>query len=335
MLGCRGRLIVTGPVLAVDIGATKTLIGIFIKNKLKEYIKIMTPDEEIESTIRENIVKLLNKNNINRLEYAGIAAPGPLDYTKGRIINPPNIKQTIISLIDIVEDIARYVLIANDTVAGVWAERTLGRHRSKNMVLVSIGSGIGGGVIVDDHLLLGSGGNAHEIGHIPLNLEEEAPCGCGGLGHWEALAGGVWISRTARRLASNKRLESKAWRLAYEGFLTPELLFNLAREDDKFAIITVDYLCRVHGAGIAAVKYAYDPDLIVLAGGVYLRNRDIMFERIKHYMRVYLGSIDPPQLYDASFREYQSLYGAYAIIYSPPTGLVSINRHRLAPPARG
>ncbi|MCE4600750.1 MAG: ROK family protein [Desulfurococcales archaeon] len=323
------------PVLAVDIGATKTLIGLFIKNKLKKYIKMATPDEGIEWAIREKIIELFNKNNINRIEYAGIAAPGPLDYTKGQIVNPPNMKQTTISLIEMMEDIARYVLIANDTVAGVWAEKTLGKHRSENMVLVSIGSGVGGGVIVDDHLLLGSRGNAHEIGHIPLNLDEDAPCGCGGQGHWEALAGGVWIPRTAKRLAYNKRLESRAWRLAYEGSLTPELLFNLARENDEFALFAVDYLCRVHGAGIAAVKYAYDPDLVVLSGGVYLRNKDMMFDRIKRYMRVYLGSIDPPQLYDASFGEYQSLYGAYAIIYSPPTGLVHINRHKLAPPARG
>ncbi|MCE4602583.1 MAG: ROK family protein, partial [Desulfurococcales archaeon] len=178
-------------------------------------------------------------------------------------------------------------------------------------------SGVGGGFIVDGRLLVGRRGNAHEVGHIVVDLDSEAVCGCGGLGHWEALASGVNMPRTASLYASTWRgPRSRAYILAREGRLSPEDLYSHARRGDPFASSLADYLNRVHAAGLASVAAAYDPEAVFLGGSVYLNNEDLILPGVRRYLARY--SIWPPELRRATYGHDAVLYGAAAIALEPP-----------------
>ena len=111
----------------------------------------------------------------------GVASAGPLDLREGAVVHSPNIGFDYIPLVKPLEDEFKVpVYLCNDCVAGVIGEKELGYGRGYgNLVYVTLSSGIGGGVFVDNHLLIGKDGNAHEIGHITIDYEGKLTCGCG------------------------------------------------------------------------------------------------------------------------------------------------------------
>lgn len=313
--------------LAVDIGASKIMAAIIAPDgDIVIEKRIATPHGGVEEGIEHVIELVLEGAGLKRVDTAGVAAPGPIDYSLGAIVDSPNMNQDIIRVADVVKRYSRNLILANDGVAGIWAEKALVNPSLENAVLVTIGTGIGGGVLVDGRLLIGSRGNAHEIGHIVLNVDSPLKCGCGGIGHWEALAGGRWVPRTARFLSNRVTIDSNLYRKARSSSVTVEEIYNCARRGDKFAEFIIDYLNMIHAAGIASIASTYDPDLILIAGGLFARHHDIILEGVRKYLEKFLGEYSRPRIVEASFGEYQSLYGAYSIAYRPPGELVELNR---------
>ena len=141
-------------------------------------------------------------------------------------------------------------LVANDCVAAVWGEYLLGTGRGyDNLVYITLSTGIGAGVIVDGHLLLGKDGNAHEVGHLVIDYRG-IKCGCGGIGHWEAYASGRNLPNLIRILAKDYRgMITEALDLALNNSLTAPKLFRLWSDGDEFANYVVDELARINAAG--------------------------------------------------------------------------------------
>ncbi|MEM1851249.1 MAG: ROK family protein, partial [Acidilobaceae archaeon] len=218
------------------------------------------------------------------------------------------------------------VIVINDCVAAAWGEYVLSRRGVSNLLYVTISSGIGGGVVVDGNLLLGKSGNAHEIGHMVVDHTSEVVCGCGGRGHWEALAGGANVPKVARIKALKwKGKETRALQLAKTGSLDAPLLYSLARNGDQFAISLVNEMNRVHSAGLASAIAAYDPEVVVLGGGVVLNNQDLMLRPIAERLKEYL-SLSLPSLEVSGFGDNAVLYGALAIALRPPKSLEAFGK---------
>lgn len=318
-----------GSVLALDVGASKIIGAIFSGDgRIIALRRIETPGWGVEEALKRVIEALLVEAGVHRVEGAGVAVPGPIDYYTGSLVSPPNIRQERVPVADVVEKYADNVLVANDGVAGVWAEKALARPSVRNAVLVTIGTGIGGGVIVDGRLLIGARGNAHEIGHIVVDAGSRLECGCGGMGHWEALAGGRWIPRTAQFLASVYVDETPLGVKAAAGEAGTEEVYEAAEKGDSFALYVVDYVNRIHAAGIASIASVYDPEAVYLSGGVFARHKDLILTGVRRHLPLYLARHAGFELVEASFGDLQSLYGAYAITIRPPPELVELNKLR-------
>lgn len=313
-------------VVAVDIGATNVRAAIFDDGVMVR--KEMLPNPGSSEGLRLVFISLFQKLGVDSgfKGRVGVATIGPLDMERGYIVGSPNIVERVVRLSDIIKSLLprSRVFIANDAVASAWGEYVLGAKKStSDLGFITWSTGIGGGFVVGGKLLLGSRGNAHEVGHIVLDTSLRFACGCGGRGHWEAIAGGRWIPRTVAMLAQSwEHGESRFWREAVErGVEHPATVFEAARRGDEFAVEVVEYLARTTAAGIASVKASYDVDVIAIGGSVFLKNKDLLEHAIKKYLSLYMPFQSHVDLLGATFGGDAGLYGAYAIAVITPEGL--------------
>jgi glucokinase len=276
-------------VLAFDLGGTKFAFGVVAENgevlgsdKIETLAK-QGPEQAIQ---RVNLAaqSLLQKLNIKPEELIGIgiASPGPLDISKGCVDGSPNlpgwtgysIEQGLSSFFNLP---AR---IDNDANAAALGEYKFGAGKNKkNMVYITVSTGIGGGVIVDGRLMRGANGNAAELGHLTLNINGPA-CPCGANGCFEMYASGTAIARRTRE-AIEAGARSQILNLAgsLEEITTHHILAALQKEDELAKKIwneTTEYL----GRGLAVVINTFNPELIVVGGGVTAAG-DLLFTPVR------------------------------------------------------
>ncbi len=316
--------------LAIDIGATNTRIAIGNARGIVDKKQFLTPRIGDELSIARKIFVETRKyygEFMENIRAIGVGSIGPLDIRRGRVINTPNLPIHSFELREpLMEWFKKPVYVLNDAVAGVLGEKYFGMGRNySNILYITISTGIGGGVIVNDHLLLGKMGNAHEIGHIVVDYKSRVRCGCGGYGHWEAFIGGANIPRYARLRAEEHKppVETEAYRLALEEKLTPPLLFQYYRRGDFFAKYLVDEIIRVSAAGLATSINLYDPELVTLGGSIYLNNQDILKEPLIRETRKNLVT-EPPLIETTPLGGDIVLYGALALAINPPEELLRL-----------
>lgn len=221
-------------VIAVDLGGTFLRVGIVKNNKITKYIKKSTPRNK-DKLIKElflSIESLINKN----IKGIGVASPGPLE--NGIIRNPPNLPLKNFNLKEVLQKkFKKKVEIENDASCVALAEAKFGCQK-KNFLVLTLGTGIGGGIIIDGKLYKGEG-YAGELGHIILNNERD----------FEDL----WKDR--RRLS--KKYFSKIL-----------LIKDLLKIKDKRARKILNETSNYLGQGIASLINIFDPEVIILSGGI-------------------------------------------------------------------
>ena len=161
------------------------------------------------------------------------------------------------------------VVVENDANAAAWGEFRFGVAAGySSVVVVTVGTGIGGGIIVDGRLLRGSGGFAGEIGHINV-VPGGLRCGCGLAGCWEAYSSGTALVRFARALAGERpRAAARMLELAGGGDIAGLHVTQAAREGDPAALECFAHISHWLGVGLADLSAVLDPEAYVLAGGV-------------------------------------------------------------------
>ncbi len=277
-------------IVAVDVGATKVRIASFRNRRVenKKIYSISTYGDPVK--IIESYV-----NELGGAHKIGIASAGPLDVKRGsaRLLNFGNLE---VNYVERLGRLAR-IYVANDCVAGLLAEHKLGAARgSQNAVYVTFSTGIGAGVMVDGHFLLGKDGNAHEVGHLVLNFDDDIKCGCGGTGHWEAYCGGKNMPAFYEKLTGSTVSSSGE-------------IFTLYRNGDQKTVEFMEKCMRINAAGIASIINAYDPEIVVLGGSVYLNNSEVFDKMLSKYIAQYVMN-RPPAIVRASFGEDAVIYGA-------------------------
>ncbi|BAA81102.2 ATP-dependent glucokinase [Aeropyrum pernix K1] len=314
-------------VVAVDVGATWVRMAIVRGGVIEAIKRERNPGtEEGLERVLQGLAEGLGIDR-GRVEKVGAASIGPLDLRRGYIVGSPNIKSHIVRLSTILKRLfpKSKVAIANDAVAAAWGEYLLGRLAgTPDLGYITMSTGVGGGFVVGGRLLLGSRGNAHEVGHIVVDMGwEGGRCGCGGTGHWEAIAGGRWIPRTSSVLARGWRgPETSLYRAALEGRVgSAREVFEAAAVGDDFALHVIDYIARASAAGIASVKAAYDVDAVIIGGSVYLNNRRMLRPLIERHLAAYAPFSSRIEVVDASFGDNEGVMGAYAIAYRNPEDL--------------
>ncbi len=322
--------------LAVDVGATRTRVAVVAEGgEIVARGERLTPRRGTRRTIAEAILELARDvagQLLERVHAVGVGTVGPLDLHRGRVVGAPNIPIHEFDLAEpLIEELGKPVIIANDCVAAAWGEHLYGAGRGvDNLVYITISTGIGGGMIVDGLLLLGKNGNAHEIGHITVDIQGRMPCNCGGRGHWEAYASGANIPRFARYLVEEEwklTQEEKAtetYKLIIEDKLTAKDLYQLARKGDQLAKRIVDEVNKYNLAGLEAVVNLYDPQLVTIGGSVALNNPDLVIEPLAEALKRHPGLVTSlPEVKPTPLGDDAVLLGAAALAEKPPKNLLA------------
>jgi glucokinase len=320
--------------IGVDVGATWIRIAIAMRNgSIIEKIVKRTPREGDRYTIANLIIEIIKTSLSNYLENVkaiGIGTAGPMDLATGVVTNAPNIPIRTFELArPIQEALAKPVIMANDCVTAVWGEKVFGLGKGyENVVYITISTGIGGGMIVNNLLLLGKMGNAHEIGHIVVDVSGKMRCGCGGYGHWEAYASGANIPKFASLLLrewslSDEEKESRIYKAYKESLLSSELIYSAAKEGDRLALRIIDEVNKYDLAGFENIVNLYDPEVITVGGSVALKNKELVIDRIREGLKRSLGVVTPlPKIEPTAFEDDIVLIGAIALAVHPPQNLV-------------
>ncbi len=265
--------------IAIDIGATNIRVATGDHNGLIEKVTEPTETREGPMGVSRQIIRLIESIKEDDPTNIGIGSIGPINLEQGIITNTPNYSfQNIPIKEPLIEEYKVPVTMVNDCAAAVTGEQYFGDGNGlRNLVYVTISTGIGGGAIVDDVLLLGKEGNAVEIGHFTIAPESEIMCGCGCRGHWEAFCSGSNIPNYARHLLSGVDWSGGVLHMLAgreKDGLDAKVIFEAARKGDRYAKMIVDEIGYKNAIGFANIVNAYDPELITVGGSIALNNPD-------------------------------------------------------------
>jgi len=305
--------------IAIDIGASY-LRGAIIsrKGKIQKYLKIETPQRGHSGKIvTDSVIVLINALLEDfpeeKIKGIGIASIGPINR-KGEIIQAPNLpfKKVLVK-----EPLENYfslpVIMHNDCAAGAWGEKVFGwGKKCKNFVYITLSSGIGGGAVINNRLLIGRG-NASEIGHFNVNSRHNFPCSCKkGKSHWEAYCSGKNLPRFFKYWLRVNKIKRDLPAKTVESIID-----GASKSKDKNLTDFMKEISRINGLGVSNVIAAYDPEMIIFGGGMVLnrKNQKLFLSNIKKNIDEYM---DPVKVKVTRLGDQVTLYGAAALVFYPP-----------------
>ena len=259
--------------LGVDVGGTTIKFGIVSDGgKISQQFKLDTHADEgpdaVIIQIKKGIHKIL-KNCKVEVEGIGIGFPGLVTSKKGIVQCPPNFKNwDSIAIGNIVKkEFKKKVFVENDANAAAIGEFIFGAGKKyKDFIMVTLGTGVGGGIIINEKLYKGATGAAGEIGHIKIKFDG-VRCKCGGTGCLEAYSGiNYLVERVKNKLETNKSILNE-W-VKSEKKLSPKLIHDAALEGDEFSVNVIADLSEQIAIGLSSVVNLFDITTIIIGGGV-------------------------------------------------------------------
>jgi glucokinase len=262
-----------GLTIGVDVGGTKVAAGVVdehgrVIEKLKRFTPAASPDDTV-GVIAGAVAELLARYDVDAV---GIGVAGFVHQTRSTVLFAPNLAWRDEPVKKLLEDsMGRPVVVENDANAAAWAEARLGAARGQqHVMLITVGTGIGAGIVLDGKLYRGRWGSAGEPGHYRV-VPDGRLCGCGNRGCWEQYASGSALVAEARDFA--RRSPAAAARLLQLGGGSPEgidgpVVTKAAREGDAAALRSFDIVGSWLGAGLADLAAILDPGCFVIGGGV-------------------------------------------------------------------
>lgn len=258
--------------IGVDIGGTKIAMAVVDGDgRIIDKLRVDTPASE-PSEIRAAIAEGVRELRANhRVMAVGVAAAGFVDSARSTVLFAPNINWRDEDLkTELERALDLPVVVENDANAAGWAEFQFGGGRHvDNMALLTLGTGLGGALVVDGHLIRGAYGVAAELGHIRL-VPDGLHCGCGNRGCWEQYASGNALTREAQLLAKHSPALAGALLEAAGGDaeeVTGEIVSAAARNGDGPARELLADLGGWLGLGVAQLATIMDPAVVVIGGG--------------------------------------------------------------------
>ncbi|MEM0139227.1 MAG: ROK family protein [Ferroplasma sp.] len=273
-------------ILGFDVGGTKIsavigkedgkIIDKIRKRTMKDYGKSGLTDELL--ALGEELV---SRNKIKKISKIGVIFAGPVDAEKGIIISSPNIiglKNYNISK-ELEEHFHVPVFLENDATAATIAEKNFGSAKNfSDFVYITLSTGIGGGIFINDKLYKGKHGMAGEVGHMVI-MPNGPLCGCGRRGCLEALASGRGITRRVVENIGAVR-NSTFFSSMNPGDIDAKKIFEAQQDGDMFAQLMIEETIYYLAVGIVNIINILDPEAIIIGGGLSLEG-DILFKPLK------------------------------------------------------
>jgi glucokinase len=266
------------PILAIDLGGTQIRAAL-ITTDLGVHARhaIPTADERgvdsVVTRICELVVAVRDEAASAGLPApvgVGISSPGPLDPWRGVVVSPPNLAGwRDVPLVAPVEDaLGLPTFLERDTNVAVLAESRYGAARgARNVIYVTVSTGVGGGIIADGRPLIGADGMAGEVGHLVVEIDGPV-CGCGRRGHLEAIGSGTALAREARGLLEAGTAPVLARLAANATEVDAKLLGEAADAGDAACVAALERAYVAVGAGCASLVNLLNPEVIVIGGAI-------------------------------------------------------------------
>jgi glucokinase len=266
------------PVVAVDLGGTKIAAALVSPSgRILHRERTLTMAEEGPRLVFERlcsvIESVLEAAGLNPSDLKGIsvAAAGPIDMDRGLIVTPPNLPGwDTVPLREMTLDKFRVPsYLINDAKAAAIGEHEFGAGKgTDNLIVLTLGTGIGGGIIIGGKLYLGQSGSAGEVGHMTIDVGGPR-CSCGNMGCWEMYASGTAMEREASMRLLMGAMSSL--RGLFEGggnHVTARQIEAAARSGDKFAMDIIGWSSKNIGVGLANLVNIFNPEMIITGGGL-------------------------------------------------------------------
>lgn len=269
-------------VVGVDLGGTKIYTALVdLEGNVKKEIIVKTEAEQGDVAVLNKILNtidtVLEDIDIKEVLAIGVGSPGPLDIKNGVIVYTPNLPFKNFNIVKPIKE--KYNLptyLDNDANVATLGEFMFGTGKgTENMVFVTVSTGIGGGAIINGRLFRGSTGNALEVGHMTI-MKNGPRCGCGNDGCAESLGSGTAIGRSAKEAVKSNAITT----LKDYSDVTAKEVFDEAKKGDRVANEILTNALSYLGITIANIANTFDPDMIVIGGGV-VNGGDIVLEIIK------------------------------------------------------
>ena len=256
--------------IGIDLGGTYIKFGLVCSNGQLLYESTLVTEADtcaekvISNIIRtvQNTLEYALRNNINPIGI-GIGTPGIVDNTHRRVVIANNIGGwSDISLAEKIEEVYSLpVWINNDANLMGLGEQTFGAAKNYSDVLfLTIGTGIGGSIIINNKLFSGYDNRGSELGHIPL-FADGIKCSCGSIGCLEAYASTTALIQQFKKRCANSEID-------FSEEITGKLIVKLYHENNRCAVESLDEHCRFLAQGIAGLVNVFSPQLVVLGGGI-------------------------------------------------------------------
>ncbi|MEK6706987.1 MAG: ROK family protein [Bdellovibrionota bacterium] len=271
----------TEHVLAYDLGGTKVAAGVMnSKGRILEEIRVPVALEQGKTAVINQLVEIGKKflNRYPKIHRIGVASAGPLDPVKGMLLDPTNFASKTgtwgkVHLAGILKKkLKRQVFLENDAAAAILAEHWVGSARKyKNAMILTLGTGLGTGIICNDSLVRAGRGLHPEAGHLIINHgDKSAPCGCGNFGCAEAYLSG----RNFGKRASTKFMIKE---------LSAEEIAALARQHDKSALAAFEEYALMMAIAIHNYVVIYAPEIVIFAGS-FANASDLFIEKTSAHL---------------------------------------------------
>ncbi|MCU0452553.1 MAG: ROK family protein [Bacteroidetes bacterium] len=284
-----------GLCLGVDIGGTNTVLGLVdASGRLMGESSISTCAHQPATQLFDRLHKaatVLGKSLSGRWDLRGIGIGAPnANYYRGTIEQPPNLSW---DHVDVVSEMSRFfkvpVAVTNDANAAALGEMLFGSARSmKDFIVVTLGTGLGSGIVANGQLVYGADGFAGEMGHT-IAVPGGRECGCGRRGCLEAYASANGVRRTVHELIAST-MEASELRDVPFNELTAKRVAESAARGDRLALETFDRTARWLAASLADAVAYFSPQAIILVGGVASAG-DLLLKPVKRYLEANVLSV--------------------------------------------
>ncbi|HIW56026.1 MAG TPA: ROK family protein [Firmicutes bacterium] len=285
-------------IIGIDIG------GSYIKSGIVKYdgeivasMKIPTPLSvgvgSMENVFKTIAARLTEQAGITKENIigVGVGSAGAVDSSLGEVCFAANLTMERFPLASVAEEaLGLPVKVANDANCACLGEWKFGSGKNfSDMILVTLGTGVGGGIIVDNKLLTGNRGAGGEIGHMLL-CKGGRQCSCGRKGCFEAyVSGGALVSQTIEAMQKDRK--TKLWKIMDESkMITPKLIFDMSREDKLAKKIVGDYIVNL-AEGLVDLGNIFRPQAIIIGGGLSAQG-DYLIAPVREYVNGHLFAKD-------------------------------------------
>lgn len=304
--------------IGIDLGGTNIAVGLVDKDgKIIKSSSCPTqaprPYQEIVKDMAELCFEVTREGgfDISDIEGIGIGSPGTIDHKNGVVVYSNNLRW---DNVPVVEELKKYIdvpiALENDANAAAYGEYYINGGGADSFVAVTLGTGVGGGVIIDKKIYRGFNGAGAELGHTVMVYNGE-PCSCGTNGCWEAYASVTALIRQTAKAIEENPDSIMAREAAEMGKISGRTAFDAAKAGDPAAQKVVDQYIEYVACGVTNMINIFQPEVLVIGGGIS-KEGDYLLNPIKEYVnkKSYCRTIQQTELKIATLMNDAGIIGA-------------------------